>query len=161
VNYWLMKSEPDVYGFDALVRDGRTRWDGVRNYQARNLLRAALQVSDRVLFYHSSAAPPGVAGIAEIVRAAYPDPTQFDPADAHFDPRSTVLDPRWLCVDLAPIEPLARLVRLADLRANEKLRGMGVLRRGNRLSIQPVTAPEFREVLRMGGLARPARAKKA
>jgi predicted RNA-binding protein with PUA-like domain len=161
VNYWLMKSEPDVYGFDALVQDGRTRWDGVRNHQARNLMRDAMRVSDRVLFYHSSAAPPGVAGVAEIVRAAYPDPAQFDPADAHFDPRSTAVDPRWLCVDLAPIEPLARFVSLADLRANPKLRAMGVLRRGNRLSIQPVTAPEFREVLRMGGLGRAQRARKA
>jgi predicted RNA-binding protein with PUA-like domain len=161
VNYWLMKSEPDVYGFDALVQDGRTRWDGVRNHQARNLMRDAMRVSDRVLFYHSSAAPPGVAGVAEIVRSAYPDPAQFDPADAHFDPRSTAVDPRWLCVDLAPIEPLARFVSLADLRANPKLRAMGVLRRGNRLSIQPVTAPEFREVLRMGGLGRAQRARKA
>jgi len=161
VKHWLMKSEPDVYGFDQLERDGRTHWDGVRNYQARNLMRDEMRVGDLVLFYHSNAKPPGVAGVAEVVAEAYPDPSQFDPADSHFDPKSTREDPRWICVDVAPKQALKRLVSLDDLRENAKLADMGVLRRGNRLSVQPVTPLEFAEVLRMGGLAGSKRAKKA
>jgi predicted RNA-binding protein with PUA-like domain len=161
MNHWLMKSEPDVYGFEDLLRDGRTHWDGVRNYQARNLMRDRMKQGDRVLFYHSNAVPPGVAGVAEVVREGYPDPSQFDPGDAHFDPQSKLAEPRWICVDVAPVAPLPRLVALEDLRGNPKLAGMGVLQRGNRLSVLPVSAAEFREVLRMGGLAASTRAKKA
>jgi predicted RNA-binding protein with PUA-like domain len=153
--YWLMKSEPATYGFDDLVRDGRTAWDGVRNFQARNLLRDAVQKGDRVLFYHSNAEPPGVAGVAEVVRAAYPDPTQFDASDPHHDPASEPGEPRWMAVDLKPVERLLRFVGLPELRANPRLAALGVLRKGNRLSVQPVSEAEFREVLRMGGLAAP------
>jgi len=148
--FWLMKSEPETFGFDDLVRDGRTMWDGVRNYQARNLLRDEVGEGDRVLFYHSSADPPGVAGVAEVVRAAYPDPTQFDPEDPHHDPESGRADPRWVAVDLAPVQKLKRFVGLPELRANPRLKDLALLRRGNRLSVQPVTAAEFREVLKMG-----------
>jgi predicted RNA-binding protein with PUA-like domain len=148
--YWLMKSEPTSYGFDDLLRDKRTRWDGVRNFQARNLLRDEVQKGDLVLFYHSNAEPPGVAGVAEVLRTAYPDPTQFDPADDHHDPASDPLDPRWVAVDLKPCQRLTRFVPLPELKENPRLAGMGVLRRGNRLSVQRVTPEEFREVLRMG-----------
>jgi predicted RNA-binding protein with PUA-like domain len=150
--HWLMKSEPETYGFDDLVRDGRTSWDGVRNFQARNLLRDEVKKGDQVLFYHSNAEPPGVAGVAEIARAAYPDPTQFDAADPHHDPGSDPGEPRWVAVDLKPVRRLARFVGLPELRANPLLAGLGVLRKGNRLSVQPVSPDEFREVLRMGGL---------
>ena len=156
-----MKSEPDVYGFERLQQDGRTHWDGVRNYQARNLMRDEMKRGDRVLFYHSNATPPGVAGVAEVAREGYPDPSQFDPADKHFDPKSTHDAPRWICVDVVPIAPLTRFVALDDLRANPKLEGMALLRRGNRLSVMPVRAEEFREVLRMGGGTSGGRAKKA
>ncbi len=150
--YWLMKSEPSVYSFDDLVREKRTFWDGVRNYQARNLMRDEMKVGDRVLFYHSNADPPGVAGLAKIVKEAYPDPTQFDPKDAHFDPKSKPEDPRWVVVDLAPLKKLKRFVSREDLRGAPKLKDMGVLRRGNRLSVQPVTPGEWRAVLALGGV---------
>ncbi|MEM7310146.1 MAG: EVE domain-containing protein [Planctomycetota bacterium] len=152
--YWLMKSEPDVYSYDDLVREKRTHWDGVRNYQARNLMRDEMQVGDEVLFYHSNAKPPGVAGVAKVASESYPDPTQFDPADAHYDPKSDPDDPRWVLVDVKPVRRLKRLVSLPELRENPKLADMGLLRRGNRLSVQPVSPAEFREVLRMGGIQR-------
>lgn len=161
MNHWLMKSEPDVYSFDHLVRDGRTHWDGVRNYQARNMMRDGMKVGDRVLFYHSNAVPPGVAGVAEVVREGYPDPSQFDPADKHFDPKSDREDPRWICVDVAPVQALETFVSLEDLRGNARLAEMRLLQRGNRLSVMPVAAAEFREVCRMGGLGGSARSKKA
>jgi len=153
--YWLMKSEPAVYAFADLVRDGRTTWDGVRNFQARNLLRDEVQAGDQVLFYHSSAEPPGVAGVAQVARAAFPDASQFDPAGDYFDPASKESEPRWFAVELKPVRALPRLVTLEELKANPKLEGMDLLRRGNRLSVQRVAAAEFREVLRMGDRAAP------
>lgn len=153
--YWLLKSEPDVFSFDDLLaaKGRRTGWDGVRNYRARNFLRDELKVGDGVLFYHSNAKPPGVAGVAEVVREGYPDPTQFDPADPHFDPKSDPDAPRWFQVDVRAVTPLERPVSLEDLKANPKLAGMAVVQRGQRLSVQPVTAAEWRDVLRMGGVA--------
>jgi predicted RNA-binding protein with PUA-like domain len=148
--YWLMKSEPAVYSFADLQREGRTTWDGVRNFQARNLLRDEVQAGDQVLFYHSSAEPPGVAGVARVARAGFPDASQFDPAGDHYDRASEPSDPRWFAVELEPVRALPRLVSLAELKANPKLAGMDLLRRGNRLSVQRVAAAEFREVLRMG-----------
>lgn len=148
--YWLMKSEPSVYAFADLQRDGRTTWDGVRNFQARNLLRDEVQAGDQVLFYHSSAEPPGVAGVAEVARAGFPDASQFDAGGDHYDPASKPSDPRWFAVELKPVRALPRLVSLDELKANPKLEGMDLLRRGNRLSVQRVAAAEFREVLRMG-----------
>lgn len=147
--HWLMKSEPDVYGIDDLEQEGTTWWDGVRNYQARNHMRD-MRVGDRVLFYHSNAKPPGVAGIAEVAREAYPDPTQFDPKDPHHDPKSSKDDPRWSMVDLRFVEKLPELVPLDTLRGDDALDGMLILRRGNRLSVTPVEPAHYRRILKLG-----------
>lgn len=149
-NLWLMKSEPDVYSIDDLARDRVSPWEGVRNYQARNFMRS-MSVGDRVLFYHSNAKPPGVVGLAEIVREAYPDPFQFDPKSDYFDPKSKREDPRWSCVDVGIVEKFPRLVPLEELKAAPALEGMEVTRRGSRLSVQPVERAHFVEVLRMAG----------
>lgn len=149
-----MKSEPEVFSFADLAAapDGTTMWEGIRNYQARNSLRDDVRVGDLVLYYHSNANPPAVAGVAEVARAAYPDPTQFDPASEYHDAGSPAEAPRWLAVDVRAVAPLPRAVPIADLKANPKLAAMAVVQRGQRLSVQPVTVAEFREVLRMGGL---------
>jgi predicted RNA-binding protein with PUA-like domain len=151
--FWLFKSEPSVYAFADLQRDQRTCWDGVRNYQARNLLRDQIQVDDGVLFYHSSAEPMVVAGVARVVRKGYPDPTAFDRQDEHFDPDSDPNEPTWFAVDVAPVAAFAVPVTRAMLKATPALAGMMVLARGSRLSVQPVTAAEWRTVLRLGGAA--------
>jgi predicted RNA-binding protein with PUA-like domain len=147
--HWLVKSEPDVYSIDDLQRDGRTMWDGVRNYQARNLMRDDMQPGDPVLFYHSNVKPMCIAGIAEVASESYPDPTAFDKRDKHYDPKSKVEDPTWMLVDIAHVEtfgePLAREV----LAAEPALSDMMLLRRGSRLSVQPVTAAEFQAVKKM------------
>ncbi len=152
--YWLFKSEPDAFSFDDLwkAKKRTTLWDGVRNYQARNLLRDDVQVGDGVLYYHSSCQPPGVVGIAEVVRAGYPDPTQFESSDAHHDPKSDPDDPRWFAVDIRAVKKGARFVPLDELRAEKRLASMGLLRRGNRLSVQPVTAAEWKHVVALLGL---------
>jgi len=152
--YWLMKSEPHVYSFDDLwgAKKKTTLWDGVRNYQARNFMRDRMRVGDGILYYHSNCDVPGIAGLARVVRGAYPDPTQFDPTDAHFDPRSKKEDPRWSCVDVQAVEKLSRYVSLQALREASDLAEMVVLRRGNRLSITPVTAAEWKAVRKLGGL---------
>lgn len=151
-NYWLFKSEPDVYGLDDLERDGETYWDGVRNYQARNLLRDEMEAGDLVLYYHSNAKPPGVAGVAEIVKSGYPDPTQFDEASKYHDPKSDPDDPRWFVVDVAYRHRFPTFVSLADLKSDDALDGMMVIRRGMRLSVQPVEERHFRHVVERGGL---------
>ena len=153
-NYWLVKSEPDVFSFDALwkAKGRRTAWEGVRNYQARNFMRDGMRAGDGVLFYHSSADPSGVAGFAEVVGPAYPDPTQFDPQSEYFDPDSDRAAPKWLLVDVRATERAPRFVALEALRAEPALAAMGVLRRGNRLSVQPVTAAEWLAVRRLAGL---------
>jgi predicted RNA-binding protein with PUA-like domain len=152
--YWLMKSEPQDFSFDDLLAapSKRSGWDGVRNHQARNFMRDAMSVGDGVLFYHSSAEPPGVAGLARIARAAYPDPTQFDRRSEHFDPKAVKDAPTWLQVDLQGVARLPRFVSLAQLRAESALAGMLLLQRGQRLSILPVTTGEWRAVLALGGL---------
>ena len=149
--HWLFKSEPEEFSFADLLAAPRQRtfWNGVRNYQARNLLRDEVKVGDLVLYYHSNAEPSGVVGVAEVVVAAEPDPTQFEPGDYH-EPRATREVPVWVGVTLQALEPLRRTVALDELKAHPKLTGMGVCRRGNRLSIQPVTPAEFSEVLRLG-----------
>lgn len=149
--HWLFKSEPDAFGYDDLVRrpNATEAWDGVRNYQARNLLRDEVKVGDLVLFYHSRCEPPHVAGVAEVVRDGYPDPTQFDPRSKYHDPKSDRAEPRWYLVDVKAVRPLERPVSLAELKANPALSDMVVTRKGSRLSIQPVTEGEFREVLAM------------
>ncbi len=144
---WLMKSEPDVYGYDDLERDGRTPWDGIRNYQARNFMRDEMKVGDRVLFYHSNTQPPGVAGLAEVVSEPYPDPTQFDPTSRYHDPKSTPEAPRWVLVDVAPERRLPRLVTLAEIKADPALAELPLVRRGNRLSIMPVGEAEAARIV--------------
>ena len=146
-SYWLMKSEPDEASIDDLVRLGKLPWTGVRNYQARNFMRDAMQVGDGVLFYHSSCPQPGVAGLAEIASGTVPDETQFDPASPYFDPKSSRDAPRWLQLDVALVKK-TRLLPLAEMRAAPELATMQVLQRGNRLSITPVTAAEWRAVLK-------------
>jgi predicted RNA-binding protein with PUA-like domain len=153
--HWLMKVEPSAYTIEDLEREGRTGWEGVRNYQARNLLRDEIQVGDGVLFYASNADPSGVAGVAEVVRAGYPDPLQFRKGHAYHDPKAAPDAPIWYSVDIAFVERFPAVLPLSDLKRNPKLSGMMVIRRGARLSVQPVSAAEFREVCRMArGTAR-------
>ena len=149
--YWLTKSEPDVFGLHHLkARPGKTgHWDGVRNYQARNFLRDDMKIGDLAFFYHSSCAEPGIAGIVKIARAGYPDHTAWQPDNEHFDPKSTPDRPIWFMVDVQLVRPLARVITLADLKANPALRSMRLLQRGNRLSILPVTAREWHAILKM------------
>jgi predicted RNA-binding protein with PUA-like domain len=146
--YWLMKSEPSEVSIDDLVRELRVPWTGVRNYQARNFMRDDMRIGDGVLFYHSSCPEPGVAGLAEVASAAYPDETQFDPKSKYHDPKATRDVPRWLHVDVALVRK-TRLLPLAEMRERKELASMAVLRRGNRLSITPVTAAEWRAVLKL------------
>ena len=147
--HWLLKSEPSSYSFaDLLAAPGRTTcWDGVRNHQARNFMRDAMRVGDQAFFYHSSADPTGIAGVVEIVRAAYPDPTAFDPDDSHFDPKSRPDAPTWLMVDVRAVRAFDEVITLAELRATPGLDGLEVLRRGSRLSVQPVSAEHWRRIL--------------
>jgi predicted RNA-binding protein with PUA-like domain len=147
--YWLIKSEPDVFSIEALRRDGHTHWEGVRNYQARNHLRA-MQIDDWVLFYHSNAKPPGVAGVARVSKEAYPDDSQFDPQSHYYDPDSKREEPRWSLVDVEFVEAFAELVPLDTLKDDESLEGMLVIKRGMRLSVQPVESKHFKRVLRLG-----------
>ncbi len=144
-SFWLMKSEPDECSIDdALAMPHRTvPWTGVRNYQARNFMRDAMRVGDGVLFYHSGCAEPGIAGIGEVASAAYPDDTQFDPASPYHDPKSTRESPRWMLVDVRVLRK-TRYVPLAELHRHDALGDMAVLRKGNRLSITPVTPAEWR-----------------
>ena len=147
MHFWLMKSEPDEFSIDDLERAPKrtTPWFGVRNYQARNFMRDGMRVGDRAFFYHSSCAEPGIAGIVEICAPAYPDATQFDPKSAYYDAKSTRAAPRWLNVDVSLVKKTA-LVTLPMLRATPGLENMVVLRKGNRLSITPVTPAEWKIV---------------
>src|SRR5262249_51568480 len=148
---WLMKSEPSVFSIDDLAKSpkGTTRWEGVRNYTARNLLRDEVKPGDDVLFYHSSAEPTGVAGLARIAKGAYPDPSQFDRKSEYFDAGSRKDDPRWLVVEVQFVRKFPRVVSLAELKANPALADMMVTKKGARLSVQPVTAAELAAVLAM------------
>ncbi|MDW8468739.1 MAG: EVE domain-containing protein [Burkholderiales bacterium] len=148
MRYWLMKSEPRECSFDDVLAAPKrtTAWTGVRNYQARNFMRDAMRPGDGVLFYHSSCAEPGIAGIAEVASTAYPDPTQFDPESPYYDPRATRAAPRWVCVDVRALRRIP-FIGLSELRRHAALRDMTVLRRGNRLSITPVTAAEWRYIV--------------
>lgn len=143
---WLFKSEPGCYGIDDLARDKRTHWDGVRNYQARNMLRDDVKKGDLVFFYHSNCDEPAIVGVAEVVRESYPDPSAFDPEDAHFDPKSDPDDPRWFVVDIRFKRRLARPLTLAELKRDDRLQGLQLLARGNRLSVMPVST-RHRDVL--------------
>jgi predicted RNA-binding protein with PUA-like domain len=151
---WLFKTEPETFSWDDLAAspDRTTSWDGVRNYQARNFLRDTIRVGDRALFYHSRAKPPAVVGTVIVVRAGYPDPTQFDPESPYYDPESDPRKPRWFAVDVKMERPLRRQISLPELRQIPELRDMRLLRRGNRLSVLPVTAREWKAILALGGL---------
>ncbi len=147
-NRWLMKTEPGVYSIDDLERDGYTWWEGVRNYSARNNMKA-MRVGDEVLFYHSMAKPPGVAGIARVCKEAYPDHFAFDPEERYYDPKSDPAKPRWYMVDVEFVEKFPEVVPLKDIRQVSKLDGM-VLVNNPRLSVQPVREEEFEIVRAMG-----------
>jgi len=148
--YWLMKCEPSSYTIDDLARDRTTGWEGVRNYQARNYMRDNMQVGDGVLFYASNADPSGVTGLAEIVRAGYPDPFAFKKGHIYFDPASRKDAPTWYTVDLGFVERFADIVPLETLKSTKGLEQMVVTRKGSRLSVQPVTKAEFDIVCRLG-----------
>ena len=149
--FWLVKTEPESFSIQDLARarNQTTSWDGVRNYQARNYLRDEMQPGDRVLFYHSSSDPPAVVGTARVVRAGYPDPTAWDPSDSHYDPKSTPGAPRWFMVDLKLDQIFSKPLPLARLRSMAALREMELLKKGSRLSVQPVRKSEFDALLKL------------
>ena len=148
--YWLMKCEPSAYTIDDLARDGQTCWEGVRNYQARNLMRDDMGVGDGVLFYASNADPSGVTGVAEISKAGYPDHFAWQKEHKYFDKRSTQSSPVWFMVDIRFVERFGSVVSLATLKATPTLDSMMVTRKGSRLSVQPVSRKEFDTVVRLG-----------
>ncbi|HEY9253917.1 MAG TPA: EVE domain-containing protein [Stenotrophomonas sp.] len=147
--YWLMKSEPDTFSIDDLQRVGTEPWNGVRNYQARNFMRDGMKVGDGVLFYHSNTQVPGIAGLATVASAAYPDPTQFDPKSDYYDPKATRENPRWSLVDVAFERKLKRTIPLEEIKQHADALGEGfaLTARGNRLSILPVTAAQWKLLL--------------
>ena len=149
MKHWLMKSEPEVFSIDDLQTRGTSLWDGVRNYQARNFMMNDMKIGDAVLFYHSSSEPPGVAGLAQVVETALPDPTQFELKSEYFDVKATKAKPIWFAVRVGFGEKFPQLVSLDEMRGAEKLRAMLVLKRGQRLSIQPVTALEYKWICKM------------
>ncbi|GAB6141110.1 EVE domain-containing protein [Methylosoma difficile] len=151
MNYWLMKSEPDTFGIDDLAnRPQQTEhWDGVRNYQARNMMRDEMKLGDQVFFYHSNCDEPGIVGLMEIVKEGYPDHTAFDPDDKHFDPKSHPDKPTWIMVEVKYIRHLSRNITLKELKEKTELADLALVRRGNRLSIMPVTAEQWQLILAM------------
>lgn len=148
---WLMKTEPHVFSFSDLLKRPKQseKWDGVRNYQARNFMRDHMQIGDSVLFYHSSVEPPGIAGLAKIIQKAEPDLTALDPKSEYFDEKATAENPRWVAVTVGQPEPLLRMITLAELRLVPELSEMLLLRRGQRLSIMPVSEQEFANILKI------------
>ncbi|MFC3093579.1 EVE domain-containing protein [Alteromonas sediminis] len=144
--YWLMKSEPDAFSVDDLAKKPNSPWDGVRNYQARNFMRQ-MKKEDGVFFYHSSCKIPGIAGIAKITREAYPDFTAWDPKSDYFDTKSSPENPRWDMVDLSLVEKWTRVITLADLKKTEALEGFQLLKKGNRLSVMPVSHEQWHHIL--------------
>ena len=147
--FWLMKSEPDVFSIDHLEKKGRTFWDGVRNYQARNFMTQKMNVGDIVLFYHSNANPPGVVGLAKVSTAAVPDPTSWDRKSKDFDPKSTPQSPRWFGVHLDFLEKFDQIISLNELKSKSVLKDMMVVQKGSRLSIQPVDKKHFEIILKL------------
>jgi len=149
MKYWLMKSEPDAFSIDNLKKVGTEPWSGVRNYQARNFMRQ-MTPGDLVFFYHSSTAVPGIAGLAKVATTPYPDPTQFEKKSPYFDPKATREQPRWDLVDVKFEKKFKNVLALSTLKESEdRLEGLLVLQRGSRLSVQPVTAPQARELLKL------------
>jgi predicted RNA-binding protein with PUA-like domain len=152
MNYWLMKSEPDVYGIDDLEREGTNMWEGCRNYVVRNYMRDGMKPGDLAFFYHSNADPSGIVGVMEIINEPYPDPTQFDPLSHYYDPKSPRDNPRWLVRDVKFVRKFNRVVSLAELREIPGLEQMLVLRKGQRLSVMPVSPEEWAIVMNLPGL---------
>lgn len=149
MNYWLMKSEPETFGIQDLRNKPQQteHWDGVRNYQARNMMRDAMKIGDQAFFYHSNCEEPGIVGIMEIVREGYPDFSAFDPNDKHFDPKSNPENPRWIMVDVKFIKTLSRTITLKELKQKTELADMALVRPGNRLSIMPVSKQQWDFIL--------------
>lgn len=152
MNYWLLKSEPDCFSIDALAKRPKQteHWDGVRNFQVRNMLRDEIKVGDQGFFYHSSCNPPGIAGIVEIVRAGYPDFTAWDIHSDHYDSKSTPEKPLWYMVDVQLVKKFSHFISLEELKKQSKLKDMLILRKGNRLSITSVTKEEWNVIVKMG-----------
>lgn len=144
MNYWLMKSEPDVFSIDHLKSKKKSGWDGVRNYQARNFMRDDMLLGDLILFYHSSCEVPGVAGLAQVSKTSHPDPTQFDPTSDYYDTKATKATPRWFMVEVEFIEKFDRVLTLAEIKNTKELDKMPLVQKGSRLSINPVTEQEFK-----------------
>jgi predicted RNA-binding protein with PUA-like domain len=142
-----MKSEPDAYSIDDLQRDGRDMWDGIRNYQARNMMRDDMKVGDEIFFYHSNCKEPSIVGIARVVSEPYPDPTQFDKKSKYFDAKSKKDDPRWILVDVEFVRKLERNITLAEIKEQRSLDDMILTRKGNRLSIMPVSGKHWNKIL--------------
>ena len=147
MQYWLMKSEPDAYSIDDLERDGREMWDGIRNYQARNMMRDDMKIGDHVFFYHSNCKEPGIVGIAKVASKPYPDPTQFDKRSQYYDPKSDKAEPRWCLVDVEFVRKTKRNITLADIKAQKSLGDMILARKGNRLSVMPVSKKHWNKIL--------------
>jgi predicted RNA-binding protein with PUA-like domain len=145
--YWLMKSEPDVYGIDDMQRDGREMWDSIRNYQARNMMRDDMKIGDEVFFYHSNCKEPGIVGITRVASKPYPDPVQFDKKSRYFDPKSSKDNPRWILVDVEFVRKLSRTITLAEIKAEKSFEDMILTRKGNRLSIMPVESKHWKKIL--------------
>jgi len=155
MQYWLMKSEPTAFSIDDLkdMPKQTEHWDGVRNYQARNMMRDQMKVGDQVFFYHSNCKVPGIVGIMEVVRESYPDHTAFEPQSKYFDPKSSPEKPRWFMVDIKYIRHTRRVIPLTELKDCEPLENMQLVRKGNRLSILPVSAAEWKIILRLERVA--------
>lgn len=149
MNYWIMKTEPDVCSIDDLKRTKTQCWDGVRNYQARNFMMKEMEINDQVLFYHSNANPSGIAGLATVSKLAYPDHTQFDPHSEYYDEKATLEKPRWYMVDVTFKEKFKDLITLEELKNHSALKDLLILKRGNRLSITPLTKKEFEYILKI------------
>lgn len=149
INYWLMKSEPDAFGISDLCNKPQQteHWDGVRNYQARNMMRDEMKRGDQVFFYHSNCDEPGIVGIMEVVKEGYPDFTAFDPHDKHYDPKSDPAKPRWMMVDVKYVKTLSRTITLKELRLKTELADLALIRVGNRLSIMPVSKAQWDFIL--------------
>ena len=149
MNYWLCKTEPEVFSIDQLSSKKKTAWTEVRNYQARNFMRDSMKVGDRVLIYHSNAEPSGVAGLARVCSTPHADETAFELKSEYYDPKSKRENPTWICVDVEFVEKFKKLVSLAELKANPRLENLTTLRPGNRLSVMPVEKSHFEEILKM------------
>lgn len=155
MNYWLFKSEPETFSIDHLIKRPKQTepWNGVRNYQARNMLRDDVKIGDKAFFYHSNCTPPGIVGTMEIVKAAYPDPTSWSIHSEYFDPKSTPENPRWFMVDVRFVKKFPRMITLDEIKSHPLLSNMIIARRGNRLSITPVTEKEWNVICELGTLA--------